>query len=55
MDFNDEGYLRYVFWVDVRLRVFCGYFGDVIFLDNIYLVNKYEIFLVVFVGINYYG
>lgn len=55
MDFNDEGYLRHVFWVDARSRASCGYFGDVIFLDNTYLANKYETPLVVFVGINHHG
>ncbi|XP_057968423.1 protein FAR1-RELATED SEQUENCE 6-like [Malania oleifera] len=55
MDFNDEGCLRNVFWVDARSRAACGYFGDVIFFDNTYLSNKYEIPLVAFVGINHHG
>lgn len=55
MDFNDEGLLRNVFWADARSRAACGYFGDVIYLDNSYLSNKYEIPLVAFVGINHHG
>lgn len=54
MDFNDDGYLKHVFWIDARARAACGYFGDVIFVDNTYLTNKYEIPLVVFVGVNHH-
>ncbi|KAF1882287.1 hypothetical protein Lal_00038933 [Lupinus albus] len=55
MDFNKEGHLRNAFWVDARSRAACGYFGDVIFFDNTYLSNKYEVPLVAFVGINHHG
>ncbi|XP_019425467.1 PREDICTED: protein FAR1-RELATED SEQUENCE 6-like [Lupinus angustifolius] len=55
MDFNMEGHLRNAFWVDARSRAACGYFGDVIFFDNTYLSNKYEVPLVAFVGINHHG
>lgn len=55
MDFNNEGGLRNVFWVDARSRSACGYFSDVILFDNTYLSNKYEIPLVAFVGINHHG
>ncbi|RDX91581.1 Protein FAR1-RELATED SEQUENCE 6, partial [Mucuna pruriens] len=55
MDFNDEGNLRNAFWVDARSRAACGYFGDVIYFDNTYLSNKFEIPLVTFVGINHHG
>ncbi|KAJ7962829.1 Protein FAR1-RELATED SEQUENCE like [Quillaja saponaria] len=55
MDLNDEGCLRNVLWVDARSRAACGYFGDVIYIDNTYLSNKYEIPLVAFVGINHHG
>ncbi|KAF5726944.1 hypothetical protein HS088_TW22G00629 [Tripterygium wilfordii] len=55
MDLNDEGHLRNVFWIDARSRASCGYFGDVIYLDNTYLSSKYEIPLVAFVGINHHG
>ncbi|XP_052169894.1 protein FAR1-RELATED SEQUENCE 6-like [Diospyros lotus] len=55
MDLNDEGQVKNVFWADARSRAAGGYFGDVIFLDNTYLSNKYEIPLVAFVGINHHG
>lgn len=55
MDLNDEGRLRNVFWIDGRSRAACGYFSDVIYFDNSYLSNKYEIPLVTFVGINHHG
>ncbi|WCJ40518.1 FAR1-related sequence 6 [Euphorbia peplus] len=55
MDLNDEGHLRNVFWIDARSRAACGYFGDVIYIDNMYLSGKYEIPLVAFVGINHHG
>lgn len=55
MDLNEEGHLRNVFWIDARSRASCGYFGDVIYIDNTYLSSKYEIPLVAFVGINHHG
>lgn len=55
MDFSDEGRVKNVFWADARSRAAAGYFGDVIFLDNTYLINKYEVPLVAFVGINHHG
>ncbi|GAB4842100.1 Protein FAR1-RELATED SEQUENCE 6 [Ancistrocladus abbreviatus] len=55
MDFNDEGHLKNVFWIDARSRAACAYFADVIFLDNAFLANKYEIPLVAFVGVNHHG
>ncbi|CAJ2658072.1 unnamed protein product [Trifolium pratense] len=55
MDFNDEGRLRNVLWVDARSRAACGYFSDVVYFDNTYLSNKYEIPLVAFVGLNHHG
>lgn len=54
MDLN-EGRLRNVFWIDGRSRAACGYFSDVIYFDNNYLSNKFEIPLVAFVGINHHG
>ncbi|KAJ6706509.1 PROTEIN FAR1-RELATED SEQUENCE 6 [Salix purpurea] len=55
MDLNDEGHLRNVFWVDARSRVSCGYFGDVVYIDNMYLLSKFEIPLVAFVGMNHHS
>lgn len=55
MDLNDGGGLRNVIWIDARCRAAVGYFSDVIFFDNTYLSNKYEIPLVAFVGMNHHG
>ncbi|XP_006341404.1 protein FAR1-RELATED SEQUENCE 6-like isoform X2 [Solanum tuberosum] len=55
MDLNDEGQLRNVFWIDARSRAAYAYFVDVIYIDNSYLSNKYEIPLVAFVGTNHHG
>lgn len=55
MDFNDEGFLRNVFWIDSRSRAAYMYFGDVVAVDTTCLSNKYEIPLVAFVGVNHHG
>lgn len=55
MDLNDEGQLRNVFWIDSRSRAANAYFGDVIFLDTSCLSYKYEVQLVIFVGVNHHG
>lgn len=55
MDLDDESHLRNVFWIDGRSRASCGYFSDVMYIDNTYLSSKYEIPLVTFVGINHHG
>ncbi|KAE8696126.1 Protein FAR1-RELATED SEQUENCE 6 [Hibiscus syriacus] len=55
MDFNDEGHLRNVFWVDSRCRASCGYFGDIIYIDNTCLSNRYETPLVALLGVNHHG
>lgn len=55
MDLNDEGHLRNVFWIDGRSRASCLYFTDVIYIDNTYLLSRFEIPLVAFVGINHHG
>lgn len=55
MDLNDEGHLRNVFWIDGRSRASCVYFTDVICIDNTYLLSRFEIPLVAFVGINHHG
>ncbi|EXB67259.1 Protein FAR1-RELATED SEQUENCE 8 [Morus notabilis] len=55
MDFNDEGNLRNVFWIDSRSRAAYGYFGDVVLFDTTCLLYNYEIPLVSFVGVNHHG
>ncbi|KAI9195724.1 hypothetical protein LWI28_017480 [Acer negundo] len=55
MDLNDEGHLKNVFLIDGRSRASCGYFSDVIYIDDTCLSSKYEIPLVAFIGINHHG
>lgn len=55
MDFNDEGFLRNVFWIDSRSRAAYMYFSDVVAIDTTCLSNKYEIPLVAFLGVNHHG
>ncbi|KAL7138710.1 hypothetical protein ABFS83_09G001200 [Erythranthe nasuta] len=55
MDLDDEGRLNNVFWADARSRIAHNYFSDTITIDTTSLTNKYEIPLVLFVGINHHG
>ncbi|KAL8131436.1 protein FAR1-RELATED SEQUENCE 8-like [Apium graveolens] len=55
MDFNDEGFLRNVFWIEPRSRAAYTYFNDVVAVDTTCLSNKYEIPLVAFLGVNHHG
>ncbi|KAJ6389625.1 hypothetical protein OIU77_027865 [Salix suchowensis] len=50
-----RGFLRNVFWIDYRSRAAYGYFSDVVIFDTTCLLNKYEIPLFAFVGINQHG
>ncbi|KAH0662798.1 hypothetical protein KY284_027729 [Solanum tuberosum] len=54
MDFNDEGYLKNVFWIDSRSRAAYAYFGDVVVVDTTCLSKKYDIPLLVFFGLNHH-
>lgn len=55
MDLDEEGRLRNVFWADGRSRTAYQYFGDVILFDTTYLIDKYDVPLVSFVGVNHHG
>ncbi|KAG8362831.1 hypothetical protein BUALT_BualtUnG0033000 [Buddleja alternifolia] len=55
MDINEQGHLRNIFWADTKCRATYGYFGDVIFIDTTNLIEKYEVPLVVFGGINHHA
>ncbi|KAI3455295.1 hypothetical protein Pfo_011958 [Paulownia fortunei] len=55
MDINEKGYLRNVFWADTRCRAAYSYFGDVLFIDTTTLIEKYEVPLVVFTGVNHHA
>ncbi|KAF5726943.1 protein FAR1-RELATED SEQUENCE 6-like [Tripterygium wilfordii] len=55
VDLNEKGYLRSMFWANVRSRVAYSYFSDVVSIDTTCLTDKYEIPLVSFVGVNHHG
>ncbi|PIA57361.1 hypothetical protein AQUCO_00600235v1 [Aquilegia coerulea] len=55
MDFNDDGHLGNVFWADGRSRAAYGQFCDVVIFDTTYLSHKYEVPLLIFVGVNHHG
>lgn len=55
IDFTDDGFLKSVFWIDSRARASYGYFGDVVSLDTTCLKKKYNVPLVVFLGVNHHG
>lgn len=55
MDLNEKGCLRNVFWADPKSRAAYGYFGDVVTIDTSCLIRKFEVPLVVFMGMNHHG
>ncbi|WOL02412.1 protein FAR1-RELATED SEQUENCE 6 isoform X1 [Canna indica] len=55
VDLNDHGCLRNLFWADGRCRTAYQYFGDVISIDTTFLTEKYDLPLVLFVGMNHHG
>lgn len=55
VDFNVENRIKNVFWADARSRAACKVFGDVVTLDTRYLINKYKVPLVLFLGANHHG
>ncbi|XP_028085082.1 protein FAR1-RELATED SEQUENCE 5-like [Camellia sinensis] len=55
MNFGDDGYVRNFFWADARSRVTYEAFGDVVTCDTTYLMNKYDLPLALFVGVNHHG
>ncbi|XP_064943226.1 protein FAR1-RELATED SEQUENCE 6-like isoform X1 [Musa acuminata AAA Group] len=55
VDLNDHGCLRSLFWADGRCRTAYQYFGDVVSVDTTLLTEKYDLPLVLFVGMNHHG
>ncbi|KAK4427988.1 protein FAR1-RELATED SEQUENCE 6 [Sesamum alatum] len=55
MDINEKGCLRNAFWAETRSRPAYGYFGDIMFIDTTTLIEKYEVPLVVFTGVNHHA
>ncbi|XP_028113810.1 protein FAR1-RELATED SEQUENCE 5-like [Camellia sinensis] len=54
IDFDVDGRIRNLFWVDARSRAAYKAFGDVSF-DTTYLTNKYNMPFAPFVGVNHHG
>ncbi|XP_057418776.1 protein FAR-RED IMPAIRED RESPONSE 1-like [Lotus japonicus] len=55
IDLDDNFHVKNIFWADARSRAMCEYFGDVVSFDTTYLVNKYDMPLALFVGVNHHG
>ncbi|KAH7670868.1 FHY3/FAR1 family protein [Dioscorea alata] len=55
MDLDEDGCLRNVFWADARSRAAYQYYSDVVALDTTYAINKYDMPLATFVGVNHHG
>ncbi|KAJ8510165.1 hypothetical protein OPV22_000599 [Ensete ventricosum] len=55
VDLDEEGCLRNVFWADARSRASYQYYNDVVMLDTTYVINKYDLPLATFVGLNHHG
>ncbi|WOK97404.1 protein FAR1-RELATED SEQUENCE 6-like [Canna indica] len=55
IDLDDEGCLRNVFWADARSRAAYQYYNDVVVLETTYVINKYDMPLATFVGVNHHG
>ncbi|KAL4337162.1 hypothetical protein AHAS_Ahas12G0082600 [Arachis hypogaea] len=47
--------LKHAFWADARSRAAYEYFGDVVSFDTTYKLNKYEMPVAAFVGVNQHG
>ncbi|XBI86263.1 protein FAR1-RELATED SEQUENCE 6-like [Triticum dicoccoides] len=55
MDFYVEGHLRSVLWADSRSREAYQYFSDAIWVDTTCLRSKFNVPLVLFLGVNHHG
>ncbi|CAN6172271.1 unnamed protein product [Urochloa humidicola] len=55
IDLDDEGCIRNVFWADSRSRAMYEYYSDVIALDTSCVVNKHDMPLATFIGVNHHG
>ncbi|XP_022871201.1 uncharacterized protein LOC111390397 [Olea europaea var. sylvestris] len=55
MDFDEESWLKNIFWTDNRNRQAYKEFEDVITFDTTYITNKYDMPFAAFVGVNHHG
>ncbi|KAJ3700780.1 hypothetical protein LUZ61_004485 [Rhynchospora tenuis] len=53
--FDEENRLELVFWSDSVSRAAYQYFGDALSFDATYLVNKFDLPVAPFVGVNHHG
>lgn len=51
---DDDRSLCSMFWVDARSRMACNYFGDVVYFDVMYRMNRYEMSFAQFTGLNHH-
>ncbi|XP_077238252.1 protein FAR1-RELATED SEQUENCE 5-like [Tasmannia lanceolata] len=51
---DEDQSLCSVFWADVKSRMACNYFGDVVYFDTTYKTNRYEMPFVLFTGVNHH-
>ncbi|XP_028119233.1 protein FAR1-RELATED SEQUENCE 4-like [Camellia sinensis] len=55
IDFDVDGRIRNLFWVDARSMAAYKAFGDVVSFDTTYLTNKYDMSFAPSVGVNHHG
>ncbi|XP_038717258.1 protein FAR1-RELATED SEQUENCE 5-like [Tripterygium wilfordii] len=55
IDWDGDGRLKNVFWVDPHSRAAYKEFGDVVTFDTTYLINKFDMSFAPFVGVNHRG
>ncbi|KAJ1693496.1 hypothetical protein LUZ63_010194 [Rhynchospora breviuscula] len=53
--FDTDNRLETVFWADSVSRSWYRYFGDVVTFDATYIVNRYDLPVAPFVGVNHHG
>lgn len=51
---DDGRSLCSMFWADARSRMASNYFGDVVYFDTLYKVNRYEMTFALFTGVNHH-
>ncbi|XP_058071649.1 protein FAR1-RELATED SEQUENCE 5-like [Magnolia sinica] len=51
---DEDQSLQCIFWVDARSRMAYNYFGDVVYFDTKYKMEKYEVPFAPFIGVNHH-
>ncbi|RYQ96209.1 hypothetical protein Ahy_B08g091851 [Arachis hypogaea] len=47
--------IKHAFWADAKSRDACEFFGDMVSFDTTYNINRYNLVLGSFVGMNHHG